>query len=185
MARQDANNVFAMTSFLYGANAAYIEELYAQYQENPTSVDAEWQDFFAALKDEKADVLKEARGAPWKRADWPLAAKGDLVNACDGNWAPVEKAVGDKLKQKGDAKGKPLSDAEVQQATRDSVRALMMIRAYRMRGHLHADLDPLRLSPRAITRNCILRLTASPKLTGTVRSSSITCWVWNTPPCAR
>ncbi|SUA99334.1 2-oxoglutarate dehydrogenase E1 component [Pannonibacter phragmitetus] len=147
MARQDANNVFAMTSFLYGANAAYIEELYAQYQENPASVDAEWQDFFAALKDEKADVLKEARGAPWKRADWPLAAKGDLVNACDGNWAPVEKAVGDKLKQKGDAKGKPLSDAEVQQATRDSVRALMMIRAYRMRGHLHADLDPLRLSP--------------------------------------
>ena len=38
--------------------------------------------FFAALKDDKADVLKEARGAPWKRADWPLAAKGDLVKMC-------------------------------------------------------------------------------------------------------
>ncbi|ADZ72648.1 2-oxoglutarate dehydrogenase E1 component [Polymorphum gilvum] len=147
MARQDANNVFALTSFLYGANAAYIEELYAQYQENPASLDPEWQDFFGALQDEKADVLREARGAPWKRADWPLPAHGDLVNAFDGNWAPVEKALGDKLKKQAEAKGARLSDADVHQATRDSVRALMMIRAYRMRGHLHADLDPLRLSP--------------------------------------
>ncbi|MCY1707029.1 2-oxoglutarate dehydrogenase E1 component [Pannonibacter sp. SL95] len=149
MARQDANNVFALTSFLYGANAAYIEELYAQYQENPASVDAEWQDFFAGLQDEKADVLKEARGAPWARADWPVAAGGDLINALDGNWGQIEKVVGDKLKQKADAKGAaaPVSAGDVHQATRDSVRALMMIRAYRMRGHLHADLDPLRLSP--------------------------------------
>src|SRR5690606_31957258 len=41
------------------------------------------------------------------------------------------------------AKGVELSAADVQQATRDSVRAIMLIRAYRMRGHLHAKLDPL------------------------------------------
>ncbi|MEJ8475174.1 2-oxoglutarate dehydrogenase E1 component [Roseibium algae] len=146
MARQEANNVFALTSLLYGANAAYIEDLYAQYKENPSSVDAEWQEFFASFQDEKEDVLKEARGAPWKRKDWPIEANGDLVNAFDGNWAPIEQKLGDKLKKKSDAKGAPLSDAEVHQATRDSVRALMMIRAYRMRGHLHADLDPLKLS---------------------------------------
>ncbi|SHL27364.1 2-oxoglutarate dehydrogenase E1 component [Roseibium suaedae] len=147
MARQEANNVFALTSLLYGANAAYIEDLYAQYKEDPRSVDADWQDFFAAFQDEKEVVLKEARGATWKRKDWPLAADGDLVNAFDGNWAPIEQKLGDKLKKKAEAKGSNLSDVEVLQATRDSVRALMMIRAYRMRGHLHADLDPLRLSP--------------------------------------
>ncbi|MXN66766.1 2-oxoglutarate dehydrogenase E1 component [Stappia sp. GBMRC 2046] len=145
MARQDENNLFALTSFLYGANAGYIEDLYAKFQENPASLDEEWRTFFGELKDEKSDVLKEARGAPWKRADWPIAANGELVSALDGNWAPVEKDLGDKLKGKAKAKGIEISDAEVQQATRDSVRALMMIRAYRMRGHLHADLDPLRL----------------------------------------
>jgi 2-oxoglutarate dehydrogenase E1 component len=145
MARQDANNAFAMTSFLYGGNAAYIEDLYARFKEDPGSLDETWREFFSNLADEKADVLKEARGASWKRADWPPAANGDLVNAFDGNWAPVEKALGDKLKAKAEKGGKTLTDADVQQQTRDSVRALMMIRAYRMRGHLHADLDPLNL----------------------------------------
>jgi len=147
MARQDANKVFALTSFLYGANAAYIEDLYAQYQSNPGSLDPEWQAFFESFQDNRDDVLKEARGAPWKRKDWPIEANGDLVNAFDGNWAPIEKDLGDKLKKKAEVKGAAMSDTDVLQATRDSVRALMMIRAYRMRGHLHADLDPLRLSP--------------------------------------
>ncbi len=146
MARQEANNVFALTSLLYGANAAYIEDLYASYKIDPNSVDPEWRDFFAAFQDEKDAVLKEARGAPWKRKDWPLEASGDLVNAFDGNWAPIEQKLETKLKQKADTTGAPMSDAEVHQATRDSVRALMMIRAYRMRGHLHADLDPLQLA---------------------------------------
>jgi 2-oxoglutarate dehydrogenase E1 component len=148
MARQDANTAFAMTSFLYGGNAAYIEDLYARFKEDPSSLDETWRDFFSNLSDEKADVLKEARGASWKRSDWPVTANGDLVNAFDGNWAPVEKALGDKIKSKAEAAGKALSDADVQQQTRDSVRALMMIRAYRMRGHLHGDLDPLHLKER-------------------------------------
>ncbi len=146
MARQDANDFFAMTSFLYGGNAAYIEELYAQYKNDPQSVDEDWRSFFSGLNDEKSDVIKEARGATWKRSDWPLTAEGDLINAFDGNWGPVEKALGGKLKSKAEKQGEAISDADVQQATRDSVRALMMIRAYRMRGHLHADLDPLHLN---------------------------------------
>src|SRR5439155_9717081 len=44
-------------------------------------------------------------------------------------------------------KGVEISAADVQQATRDSIRALMLIRAYRIRGHLHANLDPLGLEP--------------------------------------
>ncbi|MTI17829.1 2-oxoglutarate dehydrogenase E1 component [Rhodobacteraceae bacterium RKSG542] len=145
MARQDANNIAALTSFLYGGNASYIEELYAQYQENPRSLDPEWQDFFSSLHDNPADVIKEARGASWKRADWPVPANGELVSALDGDW-PSEQAVKEKVKANAEKKGIDLSEQDVLQATRDSVRALMMIRAYRMRGHLHADLDPLRLA---------------------------------------
>ncbi|MCT4656198.1 MAG: 2-oxoglutarate dehydrogenase E1 component [Cohaesibacter sp.] len=146
MARQDANEAFALTSFLYGGNASYIEDLYARYQENPAAVEAEWQGFFQDLKDNREDVIAGARGASWKRPDWPIPASGELVSALDGDWGPDEKTLGNKLKDKAKSQGIELSDEAVQQATRDSVRALMMIRAYRMRGHLHADLDPLKLA---------------------------------------
>ena len=150
MARLDETT--ALTSFLYGGNAAYIEDLYARYQANPSSVDAEWQAFFKALGDDAADVSRNARGASWKKPNWPVAANGELISALDGNWGQVEKAIGDKLKAKGEkapaASPVPVSsEAEIMRATRDSVRALMLIRAYRMRGHLHANLDPLGLDP--------------------------------------
>ncbi|MCC8957699.1 2-oxoglutarate dehydrogenase E1 component [Bradyrhizobium sp. Pear77] len=143
MSRQDANAAFALSSFLQGTNATYIDDLYARYEQDPSSVDAEWQDFFKSLKDAPADVQKNAEGASWGRANWPVTPRDELTSALDGNWAQVEKAVGTKLAAKAQAKGAELSDADVHQATRDSVRALMLIRAYRMRGHFHAKLDPL------------------------------------------
>ncbi len=147
MSRQDANAAFALTSFLYGGNADYIDELYARYEAEPQSVDAQWQAFFASLKDTEWDVVQNARGASWQRSDWPPVPHGDLVNALDGDWAEAEKSLGDKVRAKAQAKGVEVSPGDVQQATRDSVRALMLIRAYRMRGHLHANLDPLGLEP--------------------------------------
>ncbi|GLK73796.1 2-oxoglutarate dehydrogenase E1 component [Ancylobacter dichloromethanicus] len=151
MSRADVNETFLNTSFLYGANAAWIEDLYARFEADPNSVDAEWQAFFAGLKDAPADVEKSARGASWKKQGWPIHANGELVSAMDGHWIEVEKAVGRKVEAKAAEKaqkaGVELSATEVQQATRDSVKALMMIRAYRMRGHLHAKLDPLGLEP--------------------------------------
>ena len=148
MARQDANETFLRTSFLYGGNAAYIEELQARYEKDPNSVDAEWRAFFAALKDESALIEKNARGASWKRPNWPIPVNGELVSALDGNWAEIERAVGDKIKAKAQGNGIEVNQAEILQATRDLVRALMLIRAYRVRGHLHADLDPLNFEPR-------------------------------------
>ncbi|RDI61991.1 2-oxoglutarate dehydrogenase E1 component [Microvirga subterranea] len=148
MARQDANETFLNTAFLYGANAPYIEDLYARYEQDPASVDAEWQAFFGALRDDKQAVEQNARGASWKKPNWPIHANGDLVSALDGNWAQVEKAVGDKIKAKAQGKGAEISQEQVLQATRDSVRAIMLIRAYRVRGHLHANLDPLGINPR-------------------------------------
>ncbi len=143
MSRQDANAAFALSSFLQGTNATYIDDLYARYEQDPTSVDAEWQEFFKSLKDSPADVQKNAEGPSWGRDNWPLTPRDDLTSALDGNWATVEKAVGAKLVAKAQAKGAELSAADVNQATRNSVRALMLIRAYRMRGHFHAKLDPL------------------------------------------
>ena len=143
MSRQDANAAFALSSFLQGTNATYIDDLYARYEQDPASVDAEWQEFFKSLKDTPADVQKNAEGPSWGRDNWPLTPRDELTSALDGNWVTVEKAVGTKLAAKAQAKGAELSAADVNQATRDSVRALMLIRAYRIRGHFHAKLDPL------------------------------------------
>jgi 2-oxoglutarate dehydrogenase E1 component len=143
MSRQDANAAFALTSFLDGANAAYIEDLYARYLANPAAVDAEWQAFFKNLKEERADIRKPS----WQRPDWPLRPQGELVAALDGDWGEVERALGNRIKARAQEKGVELSPADVQQATRDSIHALMLIRAYRARGHFHANLDPLGLEP--------------------------------------
>ena len=90
MSNDSARARAEQSSFLSGANAAFVEELYARYTENPNSVDAEWQTFFASLGDAKADVLREAQGASWERADWPVHANGELVSALDGNWREAE-----------------------------------------------------------------------------------------------
>src|SRR5256885_5851059 len=142
MSRQDANAAFARSSFLYGGNAAYIEALHAKYEADPNSVDAEWRDFFGSLKD-GADAAKSARGASWKKP--PLIERNELLSALDGQWAETEKKLGDKVRAKAQGAGVELTAADVQQATRDSLHALMLIRAYRIRGHFHANLDPLGL----------------------------------------
>ncbi|WP_336043401.1 phosphoenolpyruvate carboxykinase (ATP), partial [Pseudooceanicola nanhaiensis] len=75
------------------------------------------------------------------------ATRALLTAALDGMWPqplPAEaKGAGDKIKAKAAEKGVKVSDEAVKQAVLDSVRALMIIRAYRIRGHLAADLDPL------------------------------------------
>jgi len=145
MSNDSATERFERTSFLYGTNAAFVEELHARYQQDPNSVDAEWRSFFESLGDKREDVLKEAKGASWQRPDWPVPANGELVSALDGNWAAVEAPIKQKISErKGGA-----SEAEIRAATLDSVRALMMIRAYRIRGHLDADVDPLQLRPKS------------------------------------
>src|SRR5690606_26131874 len=132
MSNSDANDRLERTSFLYGANASFVEELYARYQNDPASVDPEWRTFFEGLGDEKEDVLKEAKGASWKRSDWPVIANGELVSALDGNWGSAAAEAG-KVKEKIAERRPAASEEEIRSATLDSVRALMMIRAYRIR----------------------------------------------------
>ena len=145
MTDQSPNDQFHASSFMQGHNAEYLEQLYAQYASDPNAVDAAWQDFFSQLGDAELDVKAEAAGPSWARADWPPVPNDDLTAALDGHWPaqPETKAAGDKIKAQAASKGVEVSDEAIKRAVLDSIRALMIIRAYRIRGHLAADLDPL------------------------------------------
>ncbi|WP_341223524.1 2-oxoglutarate dehydrogenase E1 component [Loktanella salsilacus] len=140
---QSPNDVLHASSFLQGHNADYVEQLYARYADNPQAVDESWRDFFAALGDAPADAKAEAAGASWGRMDWPPVPNDDLTQALDGQWAQEPAAAGKKIAAKAEEKGVNLTENQVRAAVLDSIRALMIIRAYRIRGHLIADLDPL------------------------------------------
>ena len=147
MTEQSPNDQFHASSFMQGHNAEYLEQLYARYANDPSAVDASWQEFFRSLGDGEADVEKEAAGPSWSRSDWPPMPGDDLTAALTGEWPappPAEaKGAGQKIVAKAAEKGVTLSDEAVKRAVLDSIRALMLIRAYRIRGHLAADLDPL------------------------------------------
>ncbi len=145
MTDQSPNDQFHASSFMQGHNAEYLDQLYAQYASDPNAVDAAWQDFFSQLGDAELDVKAEAAGPSWARADWPPVPNDDLTAALDGQWPaqPETKAAGDKIKAQAASKGVEVSDEAIKRAVLDSIRALMIIRAYRIRGHLAADLDPL------------------------------------------
>ena len=132
------NQVLTETSFLYGANAAFVEDLYARWSKDPGSVDASWAGFFATLHDRAEEVQKAAEKPSWTPRQAP-AARPDWLSAIDGLWPAVEAKLGKAI----EAKKPAAAPADVRAATLDSLRAIMMIRAFRMRGHLQASLDPL------------------------------------------
>jgi 2-oxoglutarate dehydrogenase E1 component len=116
--------------FLSGGNAAFVEDLYGRYLKDRGSVSADWAAFFDGLGDDAAKALRTLEGASWAPPR-PQRARPSTPQET----VPAEKA--------GAA---PATDAAaVRAATLDSIRALMLIRAYRVRGHLMADLDPLGL----------------------------------------
>ncbi|MCU0817014.1 MAG: 2-oxoglutarate dehydrogenase E1 component [Cypionkella sp.] len=147
MTEQSPNSQFRAGSFLDGANAEYIDQLQARYAADPSSVDAAWAEFFRSLGESEVTAKRAAEGPSWARADWPPTPADDLTAALTGEWpaAPAKeaKAAGQKIAAKAAEAGISLSDAQVQRAVLDSIRALMIIRAYRIRGHLIADIDPL------------------------------------------
>ena len=107
-----------LASAFSGANAAFLGDLYARWATDPASVDPSFADLFSTLNDEARAVLEEATGA---------------------SWAPRPSGTAST----------PQVGATEPQAGRQSIiaslRALMLIRSYRVRGHLEAQLDPLGL----------------------------------------
>ena len=100
-------------SSISGSNAEVITSLYQRFLADPQSLDQGWRSFFQDLDD-------DARG---------------LVADLNGNGTAAVAA--------GVAGNRNLTAGDIRSATLDSIRALMLIRAYRVRGHLQANLDPL------------------------------------------
>ena len=144
MSSQEDNIIFQKTSFLSGTNSSYIEKLYAKYVENPTSIPDSWRQFFEGLGDQKNNII-ESQGPSWAPSNIKHISNGDL----DVYEKYLPKNLnGNSIKEKILEKNKSLPNNErvdVERSTIDSIRAIMMIRAYRIRGHLIADLDPLQL----------------------------------------
>ncbi len=132
------NQVLTETSFLYGGNAGFVEELYAKWASDPGSVEGSWQAFFSSLQEPAAEVKAAFAEPAWTARQTPLA-RPDWLSALDGMWPAVEAKLGKAIA----AKTPDAALEVVRKATLDSLRAIMMIRAYRMRGHLAANLDPL------------------------------------------
>ncbi|MBX9633875.1 MAG: 2-oxoglutarate dehydrogenase E1 component, partial [Magnetospirillum sp.] len=136
---------FDETSFLNGGNAVFVAELYARYVEDPSSADPSWVRFFQELKDEGAAILRDFKGTDWAPRDLKIIGAIDPEEAAAA--AAAAKKAGKDGKAKAEPAAAPAADPAVQrQAVIDSIRVLMMIRAYRVRGHLEANLDPLGLT---------------------------------------
>ena len=142
---KDAKNAQMLdTAFLYGGSALYIEKMQAAFARDPNSVPESWREFFSALGDGSAEATRNADGASWARDFFPETEDKEIIAAFDGNWALTETKIEQKLKAQAPA----ATQAEITQGVKDSIHALMMIRAYRIRGHLAAELDPLGLEDR-------------------------------------
>ncbi|SDO38936.1 2-oxoglutarate dehydrogenase E1 component [Filomicrobium insigne] len=150
MTREALNQSFLLTSFLDGANAAYIEDLQAQYAANPGSVPDAWRHFFESLQEDKSVVESDPGNPPWATPLTKLESNGDLVAALTGDYAQVERTLHGKISAHANHMGVDLSPVASLRATQDSIRALMLIRAYRVMGHLAAELDPLDLADRRV-----------------------------------
>lgn len=140
--RSATNQALSATSFLNGGSGLYLESQLAKWQKDPNSVEKSLADFFAGLE-ETETVSKPS----WERKDWPRQEASEMIALLDGDWALLETKIEKKISNKASAAPvTAVSQIEVLQATRDSIKALMMIRAYRIRGHLAANLDPLGLN---------------------------------------
>ena len=117
-----------LASALNGANAAYVADLYARWATNPAAVDPTFAELFASLGDEARGAMEDASGASWAPNRFNVAEPEAV--APKGKPAPVIAGA---------------TPEQVRGAALDSLRALMLIRAYRVRGHLEAALDPLGL----------------------------------------
>ncbi len=115
-------------TFLNSANAPYVAELYSKFRNDPESVDTTWKDFFNNLNEDDYSVLKDFGGPEWKERPSSIIDKNYITKVIKSN--------------------ANYNSEEFRVSTLDSIRALRLIRAFRINGHLIADLDPLGISER-------------------------------------
>ena len=121
------NSIYKKTSFLAGNNSSFIEEFYSEYLKNPEKLPEGWKIFFDGLQEKQEIISKNLLGP---------------------SWAPKKNKNIEISKHKQDISKKSSELVITKQSTKDSIRAIMLIRAYRIRGHLIANLDPLGIQKR-------------------------------------
>ncbi len=113
------------TAFLYGGNGAFIEGLYARFLTDPSSIDPSWRVYFDELGPETRALFERSRSALEPHSGEPARS------------APLRLDGGEIV---------DLGSERTRRLIIDHLRVVMLIRAYRVRGHLLADLDPLGLA---------------------------------------
>ena len=133
MASSEKNNVYKKTSFLEGNNSSFIEEFYSDYLSNPNKLPEGWKSFFDGLQENQEIILKSLNGPSWSR-------KKEIKPIINH-----QQNINEIQEEKKDSN---ISPTIIEQSTKDSIRAIMLVRAYRIRGHLIANLDPLEIQER-------------------------------------
>ena len=126
MSSSDNNITFKKTSFLSGINSEFINQFYSDYLNDPNSLPNSWIKFFDGLSEDEKLILDDLNGPSWSPEKKIQKSKSYLID-----------------NEKNKEVNEDLNLSSVKEASKDSVRAIMLIRAYRIRGHLIANLDPL------------------------------------------
>ena len=116
------NLEFKQQSFLNKSNSQFIEEMYVRFIENDPELPDSWKKYFSDLNEDLNSVTKEITGP---------------------TWGPKKISIDPKRNRKLEEN---LNGSEKEKV--DSIKAIALIRAYRIRGHLIANLDPLGLMKR-------------------------------------
>ena len=119
------NIEFKKTSFLNKSNSAFIEEMYIKYIEKDPNLPESWREYFKDLNDDIESIIKEVEGP---------------------SWAQRKKVNLDKITNELAGQNQNISTS--QSSITQSIKAIALIRAYRIRGHLIANLDPLGMMER-------------------------------------
>ena len=148
-----SNRKFEETSFLSKSNSAFIEQMYLKYLNKDKDLSTEWKIYFEKLNEETSVAMKELEGPSWgKKTKFKSVQLENIVS---------------KNKDNGFSKNENYNSADFKEASNESIKAIALIRAYRIRGHLLAKLDPLGLSTTEyldeLHPDCLLYTSPSPR----------------------
>ncbi|MEQ9349552.1 MAG: 2-oxoglutarate dehydrogenase E1 component [Alphaproteobacteria bacterium] len=136
-------------TILSGVNAEFIAGLYARWLDDPAGVDDSWAAFFADLKDDSHTLLRELSGASWTPPHMAhyRPANGELAARPSATAPPLSPSVSGVMATPRSF-AEALANPEIKAALDRTLAAIWLIRSYRVRGHLEADLDPLQMAER-------------------------------------
>jgi 2-oxoglutarate dehydrogenase complex, dehydrogenase (E1) component, and related enzymes len=128
------NLEYQKTSFLSKSNSAFIEQMYLKFINKDSDLPESWKKYFLDIGEEVEIIAKEINGPSWN----PIKNKID-INEIQTNFENEQNNI-----TKENIENK-INKKELSEENRRSIRAVSLIRSYRQRGHLIANLDPLEL----------------------------------------